>query len=256
MRKEEKSYVPYLRKEEGVMDSVRSKVMNNVAAPLRHRTATIILAHPPSCCTAFAGPCRREVAAIARPDASSPPSTNREAFFSILVTAPMAAINHQIVLLSRRRINGPPLPPHNTASVSPSPPWFRISTIFIFSILGTQSHLHLGSSLTIFTNHAATTTNLHHLASFLAAAIQASFIFSNVAPALRKTTEIQFSRVLVVAQPPWQPSHATTPSRSAIGPPPANLKTQQNQRRKSRRSDTIQFAAQPDDEKGESPFPI
>ncbi|KOM46208.1 hypothetical protein LR48_Vigan06g151400 [Vigna angularis] len=52
---------------------------------------------------------------------------------------------------------------HNTASVSPSPPRFHISTIFIFSNLGTQSHLHLGSSLAIFTNHATTTINLHHL---------------------------------------------------------------------------------------------
>ncbi|BAT79392.1 hypothetical protein LR48_Vigan04g081000 [Vigna angularis] len=50
-------------------------------------------------------------------------------------------------------------------------------------------------------------TNLHHLASFLATAIQASLIFE---PALRKTTEIQFSRVLAIAQHPWQPSHVST----------------------------------------------
>ncbi|KOM43089.1 hypothetical protein LR48_Vigan05g069300 [Vigna angularis] len=47
--------------------------------------------------TAFAGPCRREAAAIARPDASSSPSSNREAFSSILAAATLqATINHPL----------------------------------------------------------------------------------------------------------------------------------------------------------------
>ncbi|KAG2376858.1 hypothetical protein LR48_Vigan06g110000 [Vigna angularis] len=114
----------------------------------------------------------------------SPPSHKVTVLFSTTINH---ASRRDTTLLTRKSSNThqPPQPSSRLSSIdeslaqpSSSSPFSEPNRTFI-------SDHHLA----IFTNHAATTTNLPHLASFLA-----------------------------VAQPPWQPSHTTAPSRSTIEP--------------------------------------